>query len=140
MATYPIEGLMKSTLENIKDMIDVNTIVGDPIESGDGTVIIPISKVCLGFASGGSEFSDNSSKEVTSQYPFGGGSGAGISVKPMAFLVIKDDVIRLLPVNQKNTYDKIVDGIPQLIDILKNAFSKDKEKNPKKDNNENEEE
>lgn len=133
METHPIEGLMKSTLENLKDMIDVNTIVGDPVETVDGTLIIPISSVSLGFASGGSEFAPKNQNNSNSNFPFGGGSGSGVTIKPVAFLVIKEDSVRLLPVNQKNTYDKIVDGIPQIIDILKNSLSqktskKDKEK------------
>lgn len=123
MENHPIEGLMKSTLENLKDMIDVNTIVGDTIEGKDGTMIIPISSVSLGFASGGSEI-PKSNNSTDNKFPFGGGSGSGITLKPVAFLVIKNDYIRLLPVDQKNTYDKIVDGIPQIIDILKNSFCK----------------
>ncbi|MCY6959993.1 GerW family sporulation protein [Clostridium brassicae] len=123
MDNHPIEGLMKSTLENLKDMIDVNTIVGDTIETKDGTLIIPISCVSLGFAAGGSEFYQKNVPSTDTKYPFGGGSGSGVTVKPIAFLVIKGDMIRLLPVNQKNTYDKLVDSIPQIIDTLKNSFS-----------------
>ncbi|MCY6354096.1 GerW family sporulation protein [Clostridium sp. ZS2-4] len=133
METHPIEGLMKSTLENLKDMIDVNTIVGDPVETVDGTLIIPISTVSLGFASGGSEFPPKNQNNTNSNFPFGGGSGSGVTIKPVAFLVIKEGSVRLLPVNQKNTYDKIVDGIPQIIDILKNSFS---QKASKKENDE----
>lgn len=133
METHPIEGLMKSTLENLKDMIDVNTIVGDPVETVDGTLIIPISSVSLGFASGGSEFPPKTQNNSNSKFPFGGGSGSGVTIKPVAFLVIKEDSVRLLPVNQKNTYDKIVDGIPQIIDMLKNSLS---QKPSKKDKDE----
>ena len=125
MDNHPIENLMKSTMESIKDMIDVNTIVGDPINSIDGTTIIPISKVCFGFASGGSEFNSVNPSESSNKYPFGGGSGAGVTVKPVAFLVVKNDSIRLLSVDQQNTYDKIVDTVPQVIDIIKGMF-KDK--------------
>lgn len=109
-------------MESIKDMIDVNTIVGDPVESLDGTTIIPISRVCVGFASGGSEFN---SIKPSDKYPFGGGSGAGVTVKPVAFLVVKNDSVRLLSVDQQNTYDKIVDTVPQVIDVIKGMF-KDK--------------
>lgn len=123
-SNHPIENLMKSTMENLKDMIDVNTIVGDAVESKDGSLIIPISKVSFGFASGGSEFSSkiNGSNE---KYPFGGGSGAGVTVKPVAFLVIKNDAVRLLSIDAENTYDKIVDSVPQIIDLLKGMFKKD---------------
>ena len=126
MDNHPIENLMRSTMESIKDMIDVNTIVGDPVKSLDGTTIIPISRVCFGFASGGTEFNNNiNTTDSTNKYPFGGGSGAGVTVKPVAFLVVKNDSIRLLSVDQQNTYDKIVDTVPQVIDIIKGMF-KDK--------------
>ncbi|MGL5575904.1 MAG: GerW family sporulation protein [Sarcina sp.] len=119
---HPIESLMKSTLENLKDMIDVNTVVGDGIEAPDGSFILPISKVSFGFASGGSDIPKNKD----GKFPFGGGSGSGVSVKPVAFLVIKDDAVRILPVDQNNTYDRIVDTIPQVIDMLKNHLYKTK--------------
>ncbi|NMM61345.1 sporulation protein YtfJ [Clostridium sp. P21] len=126
MDNHPIENLMKSTMENIKDMIDVNTIVGDAVEAKDGTLIIPISKVSFGFASGGSEFDNKNSGGSGSSYPFGGGSGAGVTVKPVAFLVTKQDSVRLLSLNQQNTYDKIIDSVPQVMDFIKNLV---KEKN-----------
>lgn len=124
MDNHPIENLMKSTMENIKDMIDVDTIIGNPVTAPDGTTIIPISKVSFGFASGGSEFCGNA-KEPLPKHPFGGGSGAGISIKPVGFLVVRNESIRMLPVDQDNTYDKIVDTIPQLVDMLKDLFKKD---------------
>ena len=121
---HPIENLMKSTMENIRDMVDVNTIIGDAIETRDGTYIIPISRVSFGFASGGTEFNshDNISHHEEFNYPFGGGSGAGVSVRPVAFLVVKENSVRLLPVEQDTTYDRIVDTVPQVIEMLKDAF------------------
>src|SRR5690625_5396984 len=84
MDEHPIQGLMVTAMENLKEMIEVNTIIGDPVESPDGTIIIPVSKVGFGFAAGGSEF--NSSKESSesseSTLPFGGGSGGGVSITP----------------------------------------------------------
>ncbi|WP_125152285.1 GerW family sporulation protein [Clostridium rectalis] len=124
MENHPIENLMKSTMENIKGMIDVNTIVGDPVETQDGSLVLPISKVSFGFASGGSEFCPTINND-NPKYPFGGGSGAGVTVKPVAFLVIKPDSVRLLPLDQDNTYDKIIDTVPQLIDTFKDMFKKD---------------
>lgn len=117
--TNPIENFMKTTMENIKDMVDVNTIVGTPIEAKDGTLILPISKVSFGFAAGGSEFVTKESASSNSDLPFGGGSGAGVTVKPVAFLVIGSDSLRLLPLDPNNPYEKIVDSIPQIIDIIK---------------------
>ncbi|MBU3110691.1 GerW family sporulation protein [Clostridium lacusfryxellense] len=133
MDNHPIENLMKSTMESIKDMIDVNTIIGDPIKSIDGTTIIPISKVCFGFASGGTEFDNVKSTDSDNKYPFGGGSGAGVTVKPVAFLVVKSDSVRLLSVDQQNSYDKIVDTVPQVMDVIKGLFKdkNDKDKNDK---------
>jgi len=122
MDNHPIENLMRTTMESIKEMIDVNTIVGDPVESIDGTTIIPISRVCVGFASGGSEFNNSKPSSSCDNYPFGGGSGAGVTVKPVAFLVVKKDSIRLLSVDQPNTYDRIVDTVPQIFDIIKSMF------------------
>lgn len=121
---HPIENLMKSTMENIRDMVDVNTIIGDAVETRDGTYIIPISRVSFGFASGGTEFNshDNISHYEEFNYPFGGGSGAGVSVRPVAFLVVKENSVRLLPVEQDTTYDRIVDTVPQVIEMLKDAF------------------
>jgi len=130
MNEHPVENLMRSTMENLKDMVDVNTVVGTAIETKDGSYIIPISKVCFGFASGGSEFFNKSTVEdSSSKYPFGGGSGAGVSVKPVAFLVVRENVVRLLPLDQDNTYDRIVDTVPQVIDMIKDLFKKSDEKN-----------
>ena len=127
---HPVENLMKSTMENLKDMIDVNTVIGDAVETKDGSYIIPISKVTFGFISGGSEFGNVciGPNENMSNHPFGGGSGAGITVKPVAFLVLRKDVVRLLPVEQNNTYDRIVDSVPQIIDIVKGFFNDKKNK------------
>lgn len=128
METHSIENLMTNTMENLKDMIDVNTIVGDPVEAKDGTLILPISKVSFAFASGGAEFSKDLDKNASSDnFPFGGGSGAGVSVKPVAFLVLKDGGIRLLSLDPQNTYDKMVDTVPQIIDLIKDSIGKHKE-------------
>lgn len=121
MENHPIEGLMQSTMENIRDMIDVNTIIGEAIETSDGSVILPISRVSFGFASGGSEFFGKKDRDSDrdSKYPFGGASGAGVSLKPVAFIVLKNDTVKLLSVDHENTYDRIIDSIPQIVDTLK---------------------
>ena len=119
----PMHDLLNSTMENIRNMVDANTIIGDTVHTDDGTIIIPISKISLGFASGGSEFpSQHNLKDL--KYPFGGGCGAGISVKPVAFLVIHDDNVKLLPVEFDGTYDKLFESIPNFIESIKNTFSK----------------
>lgn len=114
-----VENLMKSTMENLKDMIDVNTVIGKAIETKDGAYIIPVSKLSFGFASGGSEFSNEKQNLSSTVFPFGGGSGAGVSVKPVAFLVVKQDSVRMLPIDQDTTYDRIVDTVPQVLEIIK---------------------
>lgn len=118
MENHPIDNLLKNTMESLRDMIDVNTIIGEPIESSDGTLILPVSRVSVGFAAGGGQYTTTNYK-VETDYPFGGGSGAGMSVRPVAFLVIKDDRIRLLPMDSENTLDKIVDTVPQVLEMFK---------------------
>lgn len=105
---------MKTAMESIKDMVDVNTIVGDPVETPDGSVIMPISRVTFGFAAGGSEF-EAGKPQGDGDYPFGGGSGAGVTVQPVAFLVVGGGNIRLLPVDTNTIVDRIMDVAPQLL-------------------------
>ena len=119
-----VENLMKSTMESLRNMIDVNTVVGDTVKMNNGNCIIPISKVTFGFASGGSDFSLNNENYKDGDYPFGGGTGAGVSVKPVAFLVVRDESVRLLPVEQNTTYDRIVDTVPQVLEIIKDFVKK----------------
>lgn len=125
--SHPIEGLMQTAMQSIKEMVDVNTVVGDAVETNDGTVIIPISQVACGFAAGGGEYElINSSKN--SELPFAGGSGAGVSVKPVGFLVVKMNDIRLMSVAGNPLAERIVDIAPQLIDKIENLFKKETNK------------
>lgn len=130
MENHPIEGLMNTTMDNIRRMIDVNTIIGKPIESSDGSLIIPVSRISFGFATGGSEFSERREKiELTDEnhkYPFGGGSGAGVSIKPAAFIVLKENGVKLLPVDYQNSYDKMLDTVPQIFELIKDSIEKHK--------------
>ena len=123
-------------------MVDVNTIIGEPIQTSNGTVIIPISKVSFGFAAGGSEFNGEALNEYTKndkdeaiQYslPFGGGSGAGVSINPVAFLVVSQNSVKLLPVSHTSAIDKLLDYVPDLMEkanllINKNMQNKKEEK------------
>ena len=132
----PIEGLMNEALGNLKQMIDVNTIVGDVITTPDGTTIIPVSKVAFGFGAGGSEFGAKPSGEKNERTMFGGGCGGGVSVKPVAFLVVKNDSIRLLPVSGTiSTTDRIVDMIPEVLNKF-NVFISDIKSKSKKNKSE----
>lgn len=119
---HPIQGLMYTAMQSIRDMIDVNTIVGDAVQTPDGTVIIPISKVGLGFGVGGSDYmpSHTSKNADNSAQPmFGGGVGGGVSITPVAFMVVGNGQIRLMPVSSQNTiYDRVLDMIPTAIDKI----------------------
>ena len=116
-----LEGLMSTSMEKIRELVDVDTIIGKPISSPDGTTIIPISKVSFGFVSGGSDIPANSPKEV-----FAGGAGAGISIKPQAFIVInKEGDAKILELGGKSSpIEGIIDSAPELIAKLKNMFGK----------------
>lgn len=126
MENHPIQGLMQTAMESIKEMVEVNTIVGNPVETPDGSVIIPISKVGFGFCAGGSEF-NNKNSATQGDLPFGGGSGAGVSVQPVAFLVVTKDQIRLMNVDDYQILDKIAELTPHVIENLKNMMNKAKE-------------
>jgi sporulation protein YtfJ len=127
MREHPIENLMSGAMTNIKDMIDVNTIIGDPIETNNNIVIIPISKVSFGFAAGGSEFNEETieeykkrekDEEIQYKLPFGGGSGAGVSINPVAFLVVQEENVKLLPINHSSAIDKLLDYVPDLFERI----------------------
>lgn len=133
MSEHPIEGLMTTAMNSIRDMVDVNTIIGEAIEAPGNSMIIPISKVCFGFAAGGSEFNGETIDEYTKkdkeeqvQYrlPFGGGSGAGVSIVPVAFLVIQQDNVKLLPINHSSAIDKLLDYVPDLIEKVNKMLDK----------------
>lgn len=122
---HPIEGLMNTAMQKIKEMVDVNTIIGTPI-TADGATIIPVSKVAFGFGSGGSDFPS----KVPSTELFGGGSGAGVTIQPVAFIVIKNDDVRLLQIaTSSNTTDKLVNLIPDVVDKISGIIHDKKEKN-----------
>lgn len=117
----PISELLGVSMEKIKEMADVNAIIGEPIKLEDGTVVIPVSKVSYGFASGGSDLPTKSEKKL-----FGGGAGAGISIKPEGFLVIKDGSAKMVPVNAPNDpISSAINNVPEVIDKV-SAFVKKK--------------
>ena len=139
MVNHPIEGLMVTAMNSIEKMIDVNTIIGDPIELPNNIVVIPVSKVCFGFAAGGSEFRGKAVDEYNKRnreekeeyrFPFGGGSGATVNVNPVAFIVVENEKVKLLPVSHSSSLDKIIDYIPELL----GKISTKKENEENKDN------
>jgi sporulation protein YtfJ len=136
MTEHPIQGLMKTAMENIKEMVDVNTIVGDPVQTPDGSVILPISKVGFGFAAGGSEFlgeaeqdqnNKNDANHASVSLPFGGGSGGGVSITPIAFLVVSSTGVKVVPLdNQTHLYERLIDSAPQVFDKIQSMLSGNK--------------
>lgn len=134
MREHPIEGLMLTAMNSIQDMVDVNTIIGEPIETANDIILIPISKVSFGFAAGGSEFRGETIDEYTKkdteeaiQYklPFGGGSGAGVNINPVAFLVVQKDNVKLMPINYTSCVDRLLDYIPEVTEKLNKMFCKE---------------
>jgi sporulation protein YtfJ len=130
---------MKTAMEQITEMVNVNTIVGDPIETPDGSVIMPISKVGFGFAAGGSEFAveetdstqshgssagnGQNAHNATVALPFGGGSGGGVSITPIAFLVVGKHGVKVVPLdNQTHLYERLIDSAPHVFDKIQSMI------------------
>lgn len=123
MSEHPINSLMETTMKKIKELIDVNTIVGDPITTPDGTTIIPVSKVTYGFASGGSDLPTKKDNREC----FGGGSGAGVTIQPIGFLSISKGYVKMIPIEKYDgPVDRIVGMIPEAFDKISGFFAKDK--------------
>ena len=124
---HHLSDMMGTTMSRIKEMIDVNTIVGTPINTPDGTTIIPVSKVSFGFASGGSDFQ---TKNQTVDANFGGGGGAGVTITPISFLVVNNGNVRLIPVSvpANNSVDRIIEQLPELIEKLKEMLPRKEDK------------
>ncbi|MDE6725646.1 MAG: GerW family sporulation protein [Ruminiclostridium sp.] len=120
-----LEGLMSTSMEKIRELVDVNTIVGDAVTSPDGTIIIPISKVSFGFVSGGSDIPSTVTKDV-----FAGGSGAGITIKPQAFIAIKTDGdVKMLELGSKDSpVDTLIENVPGIVSKVKDIFEKKDDK------------
>lgn len=124
MAEHGVNGLMAETMEKIRSMVDVNTIIGDPIVTHDGTTLIPISKVTFGFGSAGSDFKPRNSSD-SAPLCFGGGGGAGVSISPVAFLIVSEGNARILPVNMPadNSTDRLIEMIPDAVNGIQNFVS-----------------
>ena len=125
--SHPVEEVMSTTMQKIREMIDVNTVIGDSISTPDGVTLIPVSKVSFGFASGGSDFSG---KKTESDKNFGGGSGAGVKITPVAFVVVKEGSVRIMSIDPPagSAVDRLVDSLPDLIDKISAALDKKKDK------------
>ncbi|MFD1955782.1 GerW family sporulation protein [Paenibacillus thailandensis] len=132
MQEHPIQGLMQTAMENIKEMVDVNTIVGDPVQTPDGSVIMPISKVGFGFVAGGSDIRydgqsaghiPGETNHAAAQPPFGGGSGGGVSITPIAFLVVGTHGVKVVPLdNQTHLIERVIDSAPQVFEKIQSMM------------------
>lgn len=138
MAEHPINNIMDTAMVNIKEMINVDTIIGNPVDTPDGSVIIPVSKVSFGLAAGGAEyggavdFSKQSSEDkviAPVKYPFAGGSGAGVSISPTAFIVSNSSGVQLIKINECSSVDKLVNMIPDVVNKVNDLITKKIDKN-----------
>ena len=113
-----LPNMLESTIAKLREMVDVNSVVGSPITTPDGVTIIPISKISVGFGGGGSDFASKNAKP--GEMPFGGGAGGGVKVIPVAFLIVKDGSVRILPISEpaSTTADRVVEQLPDLVDKL----------------------
>jgi len=127
---HPIGSMMQATMENLKQMVDVNTVVGDAVQTAAGTTIIPVSKVCFGFAAGGGEYGKDDKGRLRApvqpeqDLPFAGGSGAGVSVQPVGFLVVDKDSVRMLAAQCSTVADRVVEFLPQVVEDVKSLLVK----------------
>ena len=128
MAEHPIQGLMNVTMDKIRQMADSNTIIGKPIKTDDGTTILPVSRISFGFASAGTDFDG---KNAANKDLFGGGSGAGVNIQPVAFLVVKDGCVRTIQLSDgSNTIDRALTMLPELVDKVSALLKKEEKKAP----------
>ena len=120
MAEKPVQELMASALEKMRDLVDSNTVIGSPIYTQDGTTILPISKVSFGFVSGGTDFASKTQKDL-----FGGAASAGGSVTPVGFLVVKDGSVKLMQLAEGGaTLDRLINMMPEVIDRVEGFVAK----------------
>jgi len=132
---HPIDTMMQTTMEQIRSMVDVNTVIGTPVTGTQGTTIIPISKVSFGFIAGGGEYSsayDRSRAPAGDNYPFAGGTGAGVSVQPVGFLVVEEGGVKVLPAQSNSALDRVVELLPQMMEELGQKGERDGRKKGKK--------
>ena len=127
MDKNPIGELMQNTMENVKNILKVDTVVGDPIYTPDGITLVPISKISVGFGGGGVEFGDKKGSDVR---PYGGGNATGVKIDPIGFLVIKDGTVRMVNVTPpaNNTVDRVIELVPQVLDRVDAFIDKQKKK------------
>ena len=121
---HPIENIMQTAMSEIKEMVDVNTVIGDPVISTNGSTIIPVSRVCFGFVSGGGEYGDMAGEGQDAKHPFSGGAGSGVSINPIGFLVVDEEHVELISVNGRSLFEHVVESIPHFITEVKEALKR----------------
>lgn len=120
MQQHPIDNMMQTTMENIRSMVDVNTVIGSPVLGTKGTTIIPVSRVSFGFVAGGGEYAtDDRQRQPPEKFPFAGGTGAGVSVQPVGFLVVGDGTVKMLPAQATSPMERVVELLPQMLEDLR---------------------
>lgn len=124
MAQHPIESLMGTSMESIREMVDVNTVVGDPVKTQDGSTIIPISRVSFGFVAGGGEYAGGA-YPAQGELPFAGGAGAGVSVSPVGFLVCSPSGVRMLSASCASPLERAAEALPQALESLRAAHARE---------------
>lgn len=124
-----LPNMLESTIQKIREMVDVNSVIGSPITTPDGVTIIPVSRVSVGFGGGGSDFTSKNTRPGE-ENPFGGGVGGGVKVTPICFLVVKDGAVRMMPVAEpaNTTADRIVEMVPDMLDKISAFFDAKGEK------------
>jgi len=128
-----IEDVMTSAMQNLRTLIDVDIVVGKQIETSSSLIIIPLTKVTMGFVSGGGEYNtDLHEMKKEAQYPFSGGSGGGMSLKPIGFLVINEKQVELIKIESKSAIEKLIESVPEVAKFISKNFS-GKNKDDKKD-------
>ena len=122
-----IEEVMSNAMKNLRTLVDVDVVVGKPIENQSGITVLPLTKVTMGFVSGGGEYySEVKEIKKETEYPFAGGSGAGLSLQPIAFLVIDGKVVEVIKIDQKTMLDKLVEVVPEVAKFISKNFNKSK--------------
>ena len=127
---HPIDNMMQTTMESIRGMVDVNTVVGAPVMDQKGTTIIPISKVSFGFVAGGGEYAVSGAQTGAYGMPFAGGAGAGVSIHPMGFLVCGRNGVRLLRAGSASPMERVAELIPQVLESIKKMDEDEERERP----------
>lgn len=128
MEQHPIGNLMQNAMSSIRDMVDVNTVVGDPVVTANGATIIPLSRVSFGYVTAGGDLANQDKRVLPEQpFPFAGGSGAGVSVQPVGFLVVNEHSVRMLPAQSLTVADRMVELLPGVVEDVRSMLIHDEE-------------